>query len=367
MAVAIAALFLVGKLVDDSPHASPSQAPELTTVHMAGGNPIFNPDQQVIQDLRAQHIDLQPGAPVGSREMCAIPGLLTNFDAGDSGSEQSTQCIQDLGKKAGKPVQVAPLWTGLMVIVTYKPIVALLTKLGIASVKNGITVFDVAKYLRVFASGERWSDIPGNTSYPNRSRILLWTTNPKQANSGGMFAAIAYAAQGNSGGAPESVGPSDRYVPVIRDLLTELGSLEPHSPFLLNKFLSSGMGEYPMAMVYESYYLSAVLHHTAQDPNLTVMYPTPDVEPDETVTSWTTDGGKLITALKSKQLTTDAEAYGYRTVADKADFVKYMKARGIDVPDLDNLANTLQFVPLPTEAVLEELINAVATSQPGPA
>jgi hypothetical protein len=64
--------------------------------------------------------------------------------------------------------------------------------LHVASEVNGITVFDVAQYLKVFASGERWTEIPGNTPYPSDSRILLWTTDPKESNLGGMLADIAY-------------------------------------------------------------------------------------------------------------------------------------------------------------------------------
>jgi hypothetical protein len=329
---------------------------------MAGSSAFFT-DSNVQKELLRLGFVVQQSL-LGSRQICTEPNVITTYGISDSGSEQSATCIARLVQKAGKtPDEVSP-FEQLMVIVTYKPIVALLEQLHVASKVNGVTVFDVAKYLKVFASGERWTGIPGNTAYQNRNRILLWTTNPKESNSGGMFADIAYAAQ-TGGDPPTSIGPDDPHVPVIRSYFTELGNLEGHTPVLLNQFLASGMGTDPMAMVYESDYLSAVLAGESQDPNLTVMYPTPDVLAEDTLVAWTPAGKRLIDALRSPTMAALEKAHGYRTEADKAGFVKYMAGKGITVPDLDELEKTLQFTNLPTEDILEELISAVATSQPG--
>jgi hypothetical protein len=151
---------------------------------------------------------------------------------------------------------------------------------------------------------------------------------------------------------------------VISSLFTALGSLEDHTPVLLNQVLAGGMGAYPMAMVYESDYLSTVLTGEYQNRNLTFMYPNPDVFPEDTLVAWTPAGERLLTLLQSRLMATFEEAHGYRTEEYEADFVKYMASKGITVPDLDELEHTLQFTNLPTENVLMELIDAVATSQP---
>ena len=93
---------------------------------------------------------------------------------------------------------------------------------------------------------------------------------------------------------------------MITSLFTELGDLPNFSVLLLNQFLAGGMGEYPMAMVYESQYLSSVLTGTATDPNLTFMYPTPDVSSEDALVAWTPAGKKLIAALQSKPTTASA-------------------------------------------------------------
>jgi hypothetical protein len=337
--------------------------PKPPTIVQLAGSSTFYSDSNVAGELRRLGVVVQTTS-LGSRQICTEPNVIATYDVSNSGSAASATCVVKLVQRAGKTPDEASPYDGLMVIMTYKPIVALLEQLHIASEVNGITVFDMAKYLKVFASGERWTGIPGNTTYRNKSRILLWATNPKESNSGGMLADIAYAAQ-IGGDTPTSIGPHDPHVPVIRSLFTGLGSIENHTPVLLNQFLTGGMGVYPMAMVYENDYLSSELNHEAQDPNLTVMYPTPDVLADNTLVAWTPTGRKLIDKLQSPAMAAPEEAHGYRTEADKAGFVKYMAGKGITVPDLDDLENTLQFSNLPTENVLEELINAVATSQPG--
>jgi hypothetical protein len=334
----------------------------LTTIQMAGSSTFFS-DSNVAEELRRLGITVQ-STSLGSRQICTEPKVIATYDIADSGSEAAATCAVKLVQGAGRTPNEASPYDELMVVMTYKPIVALLKQLHIASEVNGVTVFNVAKYLKVFASGERWKDIPGNTTYPSNSRLLLWSTDPKESNSGGMLADMAYAAQ-IGGDPPTSIGPRDSRVPVIRSLFTALGSVENHTPVLLNQFLIGGMGAYPMAMVYESDYLSAELSHEAQDPNLTVMYPTPDVLTAETLVSWTPAGKRLIDAIQSPGMAAPEEAHGYRTEADRAGFVTYMADRGIAVPGLDELVKTLQITYLPTEDVLEELINAVATSQPG--
>jgi hypothetical protein len=350
-----------------------AQAP--ATVQMVGNDVLFS-DPGVARELRRQGLVVKQTLP-GSRTACTDTRVIADYDFSDTSAEASS-CFKSLALRAGKLPDVYNPYAGLMVIITYSPVVTLLKGLGVASeaynsttvknhhkVKNYITVFDVAKYLKVFASGKRWADIPGNTTYPSRNRILLWTTNPKQSNLGGMLADIAYAAQAG-GDPPTSIGPDDKRVPVIRSLFTELGELQDFSVTLLNQFLAGGMGEYPMAMVYESQYLSTRLTGIATDPSLTVMYPTPDVSTQDALVAWTPAGKRLIEALKSPQIAALEKGEGYRTAADKAEFVRYMASRGLFVPDLNQLEVAgVQFSNLPTADVLTKLINAVAASQPG--
>jgi hypothetical protein len=364
VAIGAAVVLVAGGLIVTSsraPATSPSAQTPVTTVQMLGSDALFN-DPSVVQELKRQGIVVQQTLR-DSRAVCSDAAMIAGYDLSDT-SEGAAPCYEELAQKAGKNPDVYNAYGGLMVIVTYTPIVALLERLHIAHEAHGITVFNVAEYLKVFASRKRWTDIPGNKTYPSNSRILLWTTDPKESDLGEMLADILYAAQ-NGDGPPISIGPHDLRVPVISNLFANLGTLQNYSLDLLEQVLSGGMGECPMATVYESQYLTAVLTGEAQDPNLTFMYPTPDASSEATLVAWTPAGKKLIDALKSPAMAATEEAEGDRTAADKARFVRYMAGRGIAVPDLDELEQAgIQSTNLPTPEILQELVNAVATSQP---
>jgi hypothetical protein len=360
--IGVVGALVIGLLVRSGGSApSPGPQPSLTTVQLLGNDVLFS-DPRVEQKLRQLGFVVTQTLP-DSRTICGDVKAIADYDISDT-SSQSASCYENLAQKAGKASNVYNPYEGLMVIVTYTPIVKLLEQLHVASEVNGITIFNVARYLKVFHSGKRWIDIKGNTVYPSDSQILLWTTNPKESNLGGMLADIAYAAQ-NGGNSPISIRRDDPYLGVITSLFTELGDLPNFSVLLLNQFLAGGMGEYPMAMVYESQYLSSVLTGIATDPNLTFMYPTPDVSSEDALVAWTPAGKKLIAALQSKPMTTLMEDEGYRTVRDKGGFVAYMTRKGLHVPNLDDLEKAgVQFSTVPTDQVLTELINVVAASQP---
>lgn len=324
---------------------------------MAGSSSFF--DASVGGELLRLGVNLQDTS-LGSLQVCMEPGLIAQFDVADSGSDDAATCVEQLVTKAGKvPDKISP-YTSPMVIITRTPIVGLLERIGVVAQVNGLTIFNVRKYLNVFNSGETWAQIPGNASYQSLSRILLWTTDPGYSNSGGMLAAIAYAAQ-NADHPVTTLKPGDWRVQVIKSLFTELGDLQTHTPDLLEQFLAQGMAGIPMAMVYEDDYLNARLtREIPANSDITVMYPNPDVITQDTLVSWTPKGDKLNALLTTPTMEAYLEAYGYRTSQDADSFVGYMAKRGITVPDLNVLHRYLQFTPMPSETSLLALINAVA-------
>jgi hypothetical protein len=247
-----------------------------------------------------------------------------------------------------------------MVIISYQPVVSLLRALGVVTQASGFLIFDVSAYLHVVSAGTRWTAIAGNGAYRSVNRVLLSTTDPRYSNSGGMFAAIAYSAQ--DGNDPfNGVKPGDRYLTVIRECFAGQGSMDTHTPDLLTQFLTDGMGREPMAMVYESDYIHAKLTDQAYlPPGLEVLYPTPDVIPDNTFVSWTSAGNKMTGLLaRDPVLAVLAERHGYRTSQDAVRFVREMADKGITVPGLGPLPAGLQIAALPAAASFQELIDAV--------
>jgi hypothetical protein len=337
--------------------------PAQAVVQMAGSSTFFD-DQSVLAALSRLGVTVQDSS-LGSLQECNVPGLIAKFDVSDSGSDDAATCAVHAASLAGKVAMKFSPYTTPMVIITYTTIVDLLEKIpGLVTHAGGLTIFNMKRYLDVFASGEEWINIPGNNSNPSLNRILLWTTDPQYSNSGGMLAAIAYAAQNANNDPVTTLSPGDPRVPVIRNLFTELGNLPTHTPDLLREFLTEGMAGVPMAMVYEADYLNLLLsHEISASSGITVMYPNPDVlTQNDTLVSWTPAGNKLIDVLTSPTMETLEESLGYRTLQDESGFQSYMLAKGITVPSLSTLMKSLQFARLPSESSLEALINAVTAN-----
>jgi hypothetical protein len=336
------------------------------TVQMAGSSTFFS-DPTVEPELRRLGLVVQETS-LGSRQVCGEPALAQRYDVANSGSQDAAACVLQELTAAGRNAHKSNPFSSPMVIITYTDIVSVLKAAGIATtVKcgcsiNGITIFDIRKYLKAVSAGTRWTGIKGNGTYRNRSRILLATTNPLFSNSGGMFTAIAYAALNNDDPFT-GLRPNDSSLAVIRQCFAELGNLDTHTPDLLRQFLTEGEDAIPMAMVYESDYVFTKLSGQAGlNPKLTVMYPNPDVISDNTLVSWTPRGNKLTSLLTSPAMQSFEERHGYRTSGDSTSFVAYMKARHITVPDLGSYNVGLQFVSLPSSADLQQLIYAVFPS-----
>jgi hypothetical protein len=328
------------------------------TVQMAGSSTFFS-DPVAQAELLRQGFVVQETS-LGSRQVCGEPSLVQRYDVANSGSQDAAACVVEKLTAADLDPHKTNPFSSPMVIITYTPIVQLLEKIHVVTEVHGIAIFNVRAYLDVVRSGKRWTSIQGNTTYPNQSLILLSTTDPRFSNSGGMFAAIAYAAQ-NSDDPVTDLKPDDPYLKVIKQCFAELGSLNTHTPDLLQQFLTEGMDAYPMAMVYESDYIYTKLSGQAgPGSQIRVMYPDPDVISDNTLVSWTPRGNMLTSLLTSPTMASFEEEHGYRTSGDSSGFVTYMAAKGIKVPSLNSYNTGLQFARMPTEASLQVLISAVA-------
>jgi hypothetical protein len=184
-------------------------------------------------------------------------------------------------------------------------------------------------------------------------RYPLHTTDPKYSNSGALFAVIVKyvldKAKPNTGNANTAA---------VKDLFDLQGSMEPHTPKLLEQFLADGADTDPMVLIYENDYLQKRLKKEAS--NTVLMYPNPTIVSDNTLVTWT-DAGRTVCNLLSTYppLLALEEADGYRTAQNRDDFVKYFGDRGIVVPDLNALDGTLESAPTPSDRGFTDLMGAI--------
>ncbi|SEH01890.1 hypothetical protein SAMN05444920_122141 [Nonomuraea solani] len=240
-----------------------------------------------------------------------------------------------------------------MAVATFEPIAALLAKAGVL---RG-TTFDIAKYLDLVAKGTRWDQIPDNSAYPARKRVLLTTTDIRTSNSAAMYlSVIGYVA--NS----EDVISSDEQIaklaPVLAPAVLDQGFAESTSEASFDDYLALGAGKTPMLVVYEAQYLAHVFAGDgAIKPDMRLVYPSPTVLSKHTLVPLSGAGtriGELLT--KDPELQALAAAYGFRTTDPKA--FATLAAKTGTPPDL------VDVVEPPAYERLDRLISTIETTRP---
>ncbi|MGI5489009.1 hypothetical protein [Microtetraspora malaysiensis] len=248
-----------------------------------------------------------------------------------------------------------------MAVATFEPITGLLAKIGVLRDSGkGYQALDIKKYLELAAKGTRWDQIPGNSVYPARKRVLLTTTDIRTSNSAAMYlAAIGYAANGDD--VVSSDAQIAKVAPLLAPVVLDQGFSETTSEASFDDYLALGAGKTPMLVVYEAQYLSHVFAGDgAIKPGMRLVYPSPTVLSKHTLVPISEPGvrvGELLT--RDPQLLALAAAYGFRTTNPQAFTDLVAKTKAPAAGDL------IDVVEPPTYEHLEKLINEIgATSRP---
>jgi hypothetical protein len=326
----------------------------VATVHGVIGSeklPFFQ-DADVIREFRAKGFDVQVDT-AGSRQIATTVDLSRYDFAFPAGQPAAVKIQKDHKAKA----TYVPFYTP-MAIATFTVIGDLLKTAGVATVSGGVYTLDVDKFLKLVAQNKRWTDIPGNTTYPAGKSILITSTDPTKSNSGGMYISIAsYVANGNN--VVESPSQAQTVLPKISPLFLRQGFTESSTEAPFEDYLSIGIGKDPMVMIYEAQYLA---RQAAKDGSIksdkTLMYPSPTVLSKHTLVPLTANGdavGRLL--VSDAKLQSLAVKYGFRT-SDPTAFTKYLTDQGVTPPP--QLVNVID---PPTYDNLEAMINGIASLQ----
>lgn len=333
----------------------------LTTVTGVIGSekkPFF--DDPAVQREFAKHgLDVQV-TTAGSRQIGApvdqggtdLKGVDFVFPSSDPASVKVQQ-------KTGAKTKYAPFYSP-MAIASFQPIVDLLAKKGIATKDAaGTWHFDMKAYLDVVGKGLRWTDIPGNTSYPNPKAVLVSSTDIRSSNSAAMYLSIAsYVA--NQNGVVTDQQQQDAIIGPMGKLFLDQGFSAASSEDPFQDYLAQGMGSKPIVMIYEAQFLGQ--EETDHDagtkavtPDMVLMYPSPDVLSKHEVVPLTTAGdqvGKLL--MTDPELARLAARYGFRT-NDPSVFTSTLKAHGVTAPPVP-----VDVVDPPSYESLESMITAIS-------
>lgn len=331
---------------------------QVKIVRMAGHSDYFS-NPAVLKELERNGYRVEQTA-MGSLRVADVPDLATNYDMANAGSDDAAaRIVKKLAEKGTAAYLVSP-YSSPIVIVTYPIIRDLLAKIGIAHrSRNDTWVFDIPAYLDVVAAKKRWTDVPGNASYPSKNRILIATTDPAQSNSGSMLIAIESHVQNNNSPVTDPAALDPQQFELIRSSFDGQGAQTGHTPDLRELFMRDGMSRFPIALFYENDYIFSRLTGAGFAENV-VMYPNPTVIADNSLVWWSAAGKEVVNLLKTNPTLIELqERHGYRASADTARFVADMRAKGVPIADLADPATEVTVASLPTDDTLAGLIKAI--------
>lgn len=290
-AAVVAAVVLGGRLggsTGGQQGANPAGGNLRTITGVVGSEkePFFR-DQRVKDALAARGLAVQVTA-AGSRDIATLPNL-DSYDFAFPSSAPAADRLRRTGKAKGV---YSPFFSPIGVA-TYKPILAVLEKQGIATKNGGHWMFDVEKYYALAQKKTRWDQLPGNTVYKARKNVLVTTTDVRRSNSAAMYLALtSYVA--NGGNVVSTPQQASAVIPKVSPLFLDQGYVGGSTEGPFEDYLAAGMGKTPMVMIYESQFLGRQM---AKDGSITddmvLMYPTPDVLSKHTLVSLT-DGGSAL-------------------------------------------------------------------------
>jgi hypothetical protein len=354
-AIGLAVLLIVGVgygIISSARDALGPGAVEVSGLIGSEKAPFFN-DPRVIAALKRGGFVVKTST-AGSRQIANADLSQQDFafPAGVPSAEKIR--LDHAGSKA-----VDPFFTP-MAIASWKPIVDLLKKAGVAQDNGDIVTLDVAAFMKLVDENKRWKDLPGNTTYPVNKSILITSTDVRRSNSAAMYLSLAsYVANG------DNIVENDAEVAPIIDRLSPLflrqGFVASSTEEPFEDYLVQGMGKSPMVMIYESQFIQrAALNDGSITPEMVLMYPKPTIFSKHRFVGLTPDGirlGDFIT--NDPEMRSFATEFGFRTT-DTAAFNKFVADHKLPVP-----SSIIDVIDPPTYETLEAMITRLEAEYTG--
>jgi hypothetical protein len=255
--------------------------------------------------------------------------------------------------------RLIPFYTP-MAVATWRPIVDVLTKAGVAHTDGTTTTLDVAAYIALVQKNARWKDLPGNTAYPVNKSILITSTDVRKSNSAAMYLSLAaYVANGNN--IVENDAEAGRIVDQLAPLFLRQGFVASSTEEPFEDYLVQGMGKSPMVMIYESQFVQrAAAADGSITPDMVLMYPDPTIYSKHTFVGLTPDGIRLGDFLSTDpEMRRLATQYGFRT-GDTAAFNTFVTDHKMAVP-----STFVNVIDPPTYETLEAMITRLEAAYNG--
>lgn len=308
-------------------------------------------------DPRVQAVFVENGLNVkvetaGSRDIANAD--LSKYDFA---FPSSAPAAEKISAKVKGHQAVSPFYSP-MAIASYKPVMELLAKNGVASQNaQGVWHINMDAYLKLVANGTKWKDLAGADKLYNSPRsVLISSTDIRKSNSAAMY--LALASYTLNGGSPvSSDAQADKVLPVVSKLFLSQGYSESSSDDPFQNYLSQGMGAVPMVMIYESQFVGEAINNASRlNDQMVLAYPEPTVFSKHTLIPVTDKGDKLgnLLATNPKLIELIAD-YGFRPSSDANAFNKTTTDNKVTVDkDILNIADA------PSYEMLENMLTKIS-------
>jgi hypothetical protein len=345
-----------------------TKAETSTGASASGGNTVTitgvigSEKKAFFDDPRVQAVLAENGLDVkietaGSRDIANID--LSKYDFAFPSSAPAAQKISE----KVKPRTIYSPFYSPMAIASYKPVMELLEKNGVAS-KNaqGVWHVNMSAYLKLVSDGKKWKDLDGAAALYNSPRsVLISSTDIRKSNSAAMYLALASFSLNNDFPVSTDV-QVDKVLPVASKMFLAQGYSESSSDDPFQNYLSQGMGAVPMVMIYESQFVGEAVNASSRlTDQMVLAYPEPTVFSKHALVPVTDKADKLGTLLVSdpKLIELIAE-YGFRPSSNSAVFNKTSDEHKVAVDkDIINIANAPSYEML--ESMLTKISNLYAS------
>lgn len=251
--------------------------------------------------------------------------------------------------RAGR-VKSENIFRSPIVLYSWAEVTDALIQEGIVTEENGIYYADMEQLIELAVlSDQNWNDIGLDIS----REMNIISSDPVESNSGNMFYGLL--ANVLSPGEVADDTTIEQVLPTIKEYYNSLGFLARGSGELFRDFINTGMGAYPLIINYES----LLIEFTLQNPDnrdeilneLRIIYPTPTVWSDHPVIALTSEGEKLMEALKDEEIQRIAwEEHGFRSgligITNEPSVLQV-----INIP-----ATIDEVIPLPRPSVMSRII-----------
>lgn len=355
--IATVILTVVGKTKSDATAGPVTSGNTVTVKGVVGSEKkAFFEDPRVKEVLAENGLNVEIDT-AGSRDIAN-----TDLSKYDFAFPSSAPAAEKISAKV-KPRTVYSPFYSPMAIASYKPVMELLAKNGVASQNDkGVWHVNMQAYLKLVSAGTKWKDLTGADKLYNSPRsVLISSTDIRKSNSAAMYLSLASYTMNNDFPVSTDV-QVDKALPLVSKLFLAQGYSESSSDDPFQNYLSQGMGAVPMVMIYESQFVGEAINDSSRITDQMVLaYPDPTVFSKHALIPVTDKADKLGTLLVSNPKLVELIAdYGFRPSSNSAIFNKASDEHKVAVDkDILNIASAPSYEML--ESMLTKISNEYAS------